>query len=207
MKAIARVRIALVVATWIAAGFGTVLSAGAHCDALDGPVVTAARKALAEGDVNLVLIWVQQRDEAEIRKTFEKTRAVRKLSAEARDLADLYFFETLVRIHRAGEGAPFTGLKPAGHMGAAIQAADKALENGKLEPVAKLLAGAVQEGLHGRFEQVQALKKFKEDDIATGRQYVAAYVAFIHYVEGIHDAAHATVERAHEQTKPAVHEH
>jgi hypothetical protein len=39
----------------------------AHCDGLDGPVVPAARKALETGDVNLVLIWVQKSDEAEIK--------------------------------------------------------------------------------------------------------------------------------------------
>ncbi len=85
-----------------------------HCDGMDGPVVQSAQRALAKGDVNLVLVWVQANDEAEIRKVFAKTMAVRKLNAEARELADLYFFETLVRIHRAGEGAPYTGLKPAG---------------------------------------------------------------------------------------------
>ena len=102
-----------------------------HCDGMDGPVVKAAQRALAKGDINLVLIWVQANDEAEIRKVFARTLAVRKLSPEARELADLYFFETLVRIHRAGEGAPYTGLKPAGRdLGPAIPAADKAIETG-----------------------------------------------------------------------------
>jgi hypothetical protein len=103
----------------------------AHCDGLDGPVVQAARKALETGEVNLVLIWVQKPDEAEIKRAFDHAQTVRKLSAEARELADRYFFETLVRIHRAGEGAPFTGLKPAGRdLGPAIPAADNALRDG-----------------------------------------------------------------------------
>jgi hypothetical protein len=29
----------------------------AHCDALDGPVVAAARKALDRSNANLILIW------------------------------------------------------------------------------------------------------------------------------------------------------
>ena len=89
------------------------LPAFAHCDGLDGPVVEAARKALGEGSVNAALIWVQKTDEAEITRAFQRTLAVRKVGAEARELADHYFFETLVRMHRAGEGAPYTGLKPA----------------------------------------------------------------------------------------------
>jgi uncharacterized protein DUF6448 len=87
----------------------------AHCDGMDGPVVKAAQKALQTGDVNLLLIWVQKKsDEAEIQKVFAETMAMRKLGPDAKALADRYFFETLVRLHRAGEGAPYTGLKPAG---------------------------------------------------------------------------------------------
>lgn len=92
----------------------TVLSknAFAHCDTLDGPVVQAARIALEKGDVRALVKWVQADDEKEIRVAFQKTLAVRAKGAEAKELADMYFFETLVRIHRAGEGAPYTGLKP-----------------------------------------------------------------------------------------------
>jgi hypothetical protein len=98
----------------LAAAFATTQIAQAHCDSLDGPVVNAARAALTESNVNLVLIWVQPDDESAVKHTFEKTLAVRRLNAEARELADMYFFETLVRVHRAGEGAPYIGLKPGG---------------------------------------------------------------------------------------------
>src|SRR5574341_1508897 len=106
----------------------------AHCDGLDGPVVKAAQRALESGNVNHVLIWVRKNDEGEIKQAFQKTLAVRKSSPQAKDLADTYFFETLVRIHRAGEGAPYTGLKPAGQdLGPAIPAADQALTSGSPE--------------------------------------------------------------------------
>ncbi|MBI3849064.1 MAG: hypothetical protein HY298_02060 [Verrucomicrobia bacterium] len=166
----------------------------AHCDSLDGPVVKAAQRALAEGNVNLVLIWVQKNDEAEIKAVFQKTLAVRKLNAEARELADTYFFEMLVRIHRAGEGAPYTGLKPAGRdLGPAIPAGDKALETGQLEPVQRLLSNEMEHGLHERFKEALAKRKFRHDDVETGRAYVNAYVAYIHYIEGLHQAAKGAV--------------
>ena len=104
----------------------------AHCDTLDGPVVSAARKALDSGNANLALVWVRKADEAEIRTAFQKARAVRKAGGEARDLADTYFFETLVRVHRAGEGAAYTGLKPAGKPEPSVAAADQAIATGKL---------------------------------------------------------------------------
>ena len=158
-----------------------------HCDGIDGPVVKAAQQALAKGDVNPILIWVQANDEAEIRRVFAKTLAVRKLNPEARELADLYFFETLIRIHRAGEGAPYTGLKPAGRdLGPVILAADKAIETGAVEPLVKLVTSESTNGIRERFQKVTAAKKFNAEDVSAGRGYVKAYVEFVHYVEGLH---------------------
>ncbi|MGB9276489.1 MAG: DUF6448 family protein [Terrimicrobiaceae bacterium] len=165
-------------------------TAHAHCDGLDGPVVKAAQNALAEGNVNLVLIWVPKDDEAEIKRAFEKTVAVRKLNPEARELIDLYFFETLVRIHRAAEGAAYTGLKPAGRdLGPAIPAADKALETGNVDPVVKLLLEKMEHGLHEHFKETLAKTKRDPNDVEAGRAFVKAYVEYIHYVEGLYEAA------------------
>ena len=162
----------------------------AHCDGLDGPVVKAARQALDTGNLNLVLIWVQKDDVAEIKNAFQKTLTVRKLSLTAKEMADNYFFETLVRVHRHGEGAPYTGIKPAGRdLGPAIPAADKALEAGSVEPVVKLLTDAVQKGLREQFTSAVSKKKFHKDDVAAGQQYIGAYVEYIHYVERIYEAA------------------
>jgi hypothetical protein len=162
----------------------------AHCDGLDGPVVEAARKALETGNVNLVLIWVQEQDEKAIKEAFRRTIAVRKLSPEAKDMADVYFFETLVRFHRAGEGAPYTGLKPAGRdLGPAIPAADKALEDGSAEALVKLLADCVREGVLEQFKHASEKKKFNPDDVGEGREFVEAYVEFVHYVERIYEAS------------------
>ena len=160
----------------------------AHCDGLDGPVVKAAQRALETHNPALVLIWVQEKDEAEIRKTFEQTVVVRALGPQARELADRFFFETLVRMHRAGEGAPFTGLKPAGRdLGPAIPAADEAVRIGSVEPVRHLLTVAMQERLGQQFGEVLATKTFDPDDVAAGRAYVKAYVEFIHFVELLYD--------------------
>lgn len=172
----------------------------AHCDTLDGPVVKAAESALETGDLNLVLIWVQKDGEMEVREAFEKARAVRKLGKEAQELADRYFFETVVRIHRAGEGAPYMGLKPAGlDMGPAIPAADKAIESDSPDKVLDLLTDAVRDGLKSRFAQVKSKKNFPGNDVEAGREYVKSYVIFIHYVEGLYESAtKAGSEHGHE---------
>jgi hypothetical protein len=170
-------------------------TAAAHCDGMDGPVVTAARAALDSGRVESALIWVEPGDEAEVRRAFERARAVRGLGPEAKELADLHFFETVVRLHRAAEGAPFAGLAPAGRdLGPAIPGADRALENGSLEALERLLVQSVERGLRGRFEAARARKDFRAGDVGAGRAWVAAYVPFVHYVERIHTAATAPAE-------------
>ncbi len=181
----------------------------AHCDGLDGPVVLAAKKALETNNVNLVLIWVQQENEDEIKRVFDHTLAVRKLGPKAQQLADWYFFETLVRIHRAGEGAPYTGLKPAGRdLGPAIPAADKAVESGSAQEVLKLLTDAVHSGLHERFTQVMESKNYDINDVEAGRKFVKAYVGFVHYVEGIFNTAQKVVHgHAEIEQNQQHHEH
>jgi hypothetical protein len=162
----------------------------AHCDGMDGPVVKASQRALETENVNLVLIWVQKQDEAEIKEVFQKTLAVRKLSPAAKELAERYFFETLVRLHRAGEGAPYTGLKPAGRdLGPAIPAADKAIADGAAESLLHLLTVAVQDGVREQFKHVTAKKPFDKADVEAGRAYVNTYVAFMHYVERLYAVA------------------
>lgn len=179
---------------------GTSSSALAHCDTLDGPVIAAARQALDQNNPNLVLIWVSKEKEREIMVAFDKAITVRTLSPTAKQTADTYFFETLVRVHRAGEGAPYTGLKPAGtDPGPAIPAADKALDTGNLAPVARLLSDTMQAGLREQFKAVQARKNFDRNDVAAGREYVEAYVGYVHYVEGLYDAARARVHGHYEE--------
>jgi hypothetical protein len=161
----------------------------AHCDTLDGPVVATAKAALEKGDVTSILKWVKKVNETEIRDAFKQTLAVRKQSAEAKELADMYFFETLVRIHRAGEGAPYTGLKRAGtEIEPGVVAADKALESGKVDELVKETGDEVAHGIRERFARVQATKKDADKNVAAGREYVEAYVGYVHYVEGLHEA-------------------
>lgn len=162
-------------------------SAAAHCDSMDGPVVKAAQRALQSGKVELVLMWVRLQDELEIREAFARTVAVRKLSTEAESLADRWFFETLVRVHRAGEGEPYTGLKPAGiEPAAGIAAADRALALGSMDTLAQGLTSHLGEVLRERFERVQSLRGYDLADVEAGRRYVHAYVEFIHFVERLH---------------------
>ena len=180
-----------------------------HCDTLDGPVVALARKALEERNVNHVLPWVRAQDEPEVRRAFEHAQAVRELGPKARDLADRHFFETVVRIHRTGEGEGFTGLKPAGlDLGPAIPAADRALETGSPDELLKLLVDALTAGVRARFHEAAHKKEYDPNDVAGGRRYVEAYVTYAHYVETLWVAAsgeaHHHHAEAHEEHEPLL---
>ena len=163
----------------------------AHCDTLDGPVVGDARVALDKADVTPVLKWVKASDEPELREAFAKAQSVRKLNPEAKALADSYFFETLVRIHRAGEGAPYTGLKPAGTVEPPIAMADLALAKGNVDDLAKAIASHAEAGVRERFQHALTTRQHAQESVAAGRDYVAAYVTYVHYVERLAQAVHA----------------
>ncbi len=195
-------RTVFMVALFVGLG-GPVGRVQAHCDTMDGPVVKAARVALEKGDVTGVLKWVQPGQEAEIHAAFDETLAVRALGKKARDLADKYFFETLVRVHREGEGAPYTGLKPAGTVEPVIAASDKALETGSVEDLTHRITQLVAEGIRRRFGETMEKKEHAEHHVAAGREFVASYVEFIHYVERLHADALGSAGHHAETVKPA----
>ncbi|HVS15089.1 MAG TPA: DUF6448 family protein [Thermoanaerobaculia bacterium] len=157
----------------------------AHCDSLAGPVVQDARLALDRRDPTPVLKWVDQHHEDEIREAFDRTLEVRAQGDAARELADRFFFETLVRIHRAGEGEAFTGLKPASKVDPGIAAADEALRAGSAQELAGRLSAAVEAGVAERLAIALQRKEHATDSVEAGREYVAAYVDYVHFVESL----------------------
>ena len=161
-------------------------NAAAHCDTLDGPVVETARTALDTGDVTPLLKWIKTGDEKVIRAAFQKTLAVRTKGSEVKELADTYFFETLVRIHREGEGAPYTGLKPGEAVDPAVALADKALGNGSVDKLVNVLTNAMANGIREGFSRAYENQKHADNSVAAGREFVESYVIFTHYVEGLH---------------------
>jgi len=198
---------AMVFFMMFAAFWSLPLMAHAHCDTMDGPVVNTARMALEKGDVTPVLKWVRKNDEDEIKGQFQKTLTARKQGKEAKELADRYFFETLVRIHRAGEGAPYTGLKSE-PVEPIIQAADKAIDTGSADHLVKHMTESVAAGIRERFDRVRETKKHSDESILKGREFIEAYVAFTHYVERL--AADAGGAMHHGAAEPAAgreHQH
>ncbi len=184
-------------------------SADAHCDTLDGPVVKDSRVALDSKDVTPVLKWIPPDKEGEVREAFQHTLAVRALGPEARALADRSFFETLVRLHRAGEGESYTGLKPAGtRVDPGIEASDTALDTGSVDALATRLAKEVEQGLRRRYARAAEARKRAAQSVELGREYVAAYVEFMHYTERIlADATAEATHAGHREAAPSEHAH
>lgn len=158
----------------------------AHCDTMNGPVVTEAQAALEKGDVTPVLKWVRPEDEEEVRAAFKRTMAARSAGQAAREVADLYFFETVVRLHRASEGEPYTGLKPAGPFEPPVSASEKAIAEGSAAGLVKEIGQSMQKGVQDRFQHLMETRKHRDESVAAGREYVEAYVQFFGYVEGLY---------------------
>ena len=165
----------------------------AHCDTMDGPLIADARKAMGQNNVNYVLKWVSAANESEIRDAFNLVMKVKGLSPEAKELSEKYFFDTLVRIHRAGEGEPFTGVKPSGTpIDDKVLAADKSIEIGNLSPLKNMVSKDILQELTKRFNKVMSLKNFEVNNVAAGREYIEAYVQFFKFAEGEKES-HLTV--------------
>jgi hypothetical protein len=142
-----------------------------HCDSLDGPVVKAAGRALAERNVDLVLPFVHEDGEQEVRD-------------------------------RAREGAPYTGLKPAGlGHGPVVPVAERAIETGSPDELVELLTGMVEEEIRGRFERLMRLKMQANGDLGANRAYVESMLGLEVWSHSIYRALHAAPHEAHQ------HEH
>lgn len=158
----------------------------AHCDTMGGPVVKDAKVALEKKDVTSVLKWVKKEKEPEVRAAFEVALTERAKSPEAKEKADMKFFETLAKIHREGEGEPFTGIKPADAIEPIEAEADKALDAGSVDTLTIEMSQHLTGGVKERFDRVLDKKKHMDDSVDAGREYVEAYVEYLHYVEGVH---------------------
>ena len=159
----------------------------AHCDSYDGPVIKDAEKALKTNNVNLVLKWVTKEQEKEITTLFKKTYDLRNGDKGVYEIVEKHFFETLVRLHRETEGAPYTGLKPAGSTKQIIQMTDKALKENNVEDFLLKLNNHIDKVVREKYEKVSKLDKVKDNSVEEGREFVEAYVDYTHTVEAIHD--------------------
>ena len=172
-----------------------VQSAQAHCDSLDGPVAKAVQKALDSGNLNPVLAYAPATAEVEIRAAFERSRKVRVLGDEAQTLADRAFMETVIRLHRAGEGATYTGLKPAGlDYGPVIPAAEHAVETGDVAKLKAVLIEKIEHALNERLAHVRELKNAPLEpktaaEVPHSRERISAELSFITFAENLHQAA------------------
>lgn len=186
----------------------------AHCDTMNGPIIPEAKAALDKGDVTPILKWVKSENEGEIRAAFARAVVVRAQGAEAKELADQFFLETLIRLHRAGEGAPYTGLKdePAEPI---TLVADKALAEGSIDEMIEAICRHMTKAVKENFDKVLEARKSKDESVHAGREFVEAYVTYMHHVEGIHNAVisvsghshEADAEGSIEQEKDSEHRH
>lgn len=173
----------------------------AHCDSYDGPVVKDAMKALETNNVSLVLKWVDVKQEQEITSLFNKTYNFRNGDREIYILVEKHFLETLVRLHRETEGAPFTGLKPAGTTKAIVQLSDNAIGSNSVDDLISQLKHHIEKVVREKYQKVVELNKVKDSSVEKGREYVKAYIDYTHTLEAIHDIIELS------NTGQSVHKH
>jgi hypothetical protein len=159
----------------------------AHCDTMDGPLVADIKKSLKSKNIMPVLKWIKKSDEEEIKNMFERVLSFSKENSEQKELLDMYFIETVVRVHRKGEGAPYNGLKPSGFpIDPIIKKGDLSITSGKVDDLAELLSKEIKIKIKNKFEKAWELKKNANLDVEIGRKYTEAYADYIHFIESLH---------------------
>lgn len=166
----------------------------AHCDTESGPVAVDARKALETGTFKTVAIWVGEEQSDELRSAFDQSLPVYQMGGKAAKLAEQYFMETAVRLHRQAEGFPYTGLKPAQPLPLDVATAERALETGDIEPVLELLEAELRKKVTALFDEARAARKEKEKSLDAGREWADAYVEYVIYVHGLYKTIKAGPE-------------
>lgn len=184
-----------------------------HCDTKDGPVVKAAREALNAANVKIILPYVPKLGEREVEEMFEKVMLVRNTCAGFQagvELAEEWFFENVVRVHRAGEGAPYSGLKPAGlSEGPVIPIAERAIKTESPDELMETMAKIVKEEVKKRFDKMARLKKRADKSVDDGREYVEAMLGLQVYSHRLYMTAISDPhEKGHEHSREKeVHNH
>lgn len=202
-----KTKTAAVASALIIANFAFAGNAAAHCDGLDGPVIIEARSALDKKDVTPLLKWVPEASEHTIKESFAKTLQERTKSKAAQEAADRKLFETLVRVHRESEGAPFTGIKPAGQIAPVVMEADAALAKKNVDQLAKHVAEQVEKSVHEKFEKAVHSRESADQSVAKGRDFVSNYVPYVHFVEGLNNMATQPPEHHAVDAKVSGHAH
>ncbi|MDD1775284.1 MAG: DUF6448 family protein, partial [Methanobacterium sp.] len=145
-------------------------------------LVKAAEKALEMENIKYVLPYVSSPDEEELKDAFEKTLLVRELSSEAAELADYWFFETAVRLHRRDEGKAYTGLKSADpDWGPILPKINRAIDTENVDELLNFLLNFIKEDIMIRFEELISRKDYDQNDVEEAREYINARTEFIRY--------------------------
>jgi len=186
-------------------GLGIVFSVFAHCDTVNGPVVSDAKQALEKANADIVLKWVRQQDEEKIRKAFNETLEKRKQHPKDKGNIDMSFYEEVVKLHRAGEGVEYSGIKTGEiKINPITEIADTALAKSDAGELIKMFPESARADIQSDFDEVMKKKKHMNENIAAGREYVASYVKFMHHIESLYGAENT---ETHGQNKETHHKH
>ncbi len=105
-----------------------------------------------------------------------------KAGKDAKEVADDWFFENTIRLHRAEKEHRTPGMKPAGlSEGPVVPRAEKAIETGDPKESIGFILKTVEDDLTHRFHHVMEKKKYDVNDVAAGREFIEAFIGWVVY--------------------------
>jgi len=207
MKNVLKTKTSWSVSVFILMNLTMIGNASAHCDGLDGPVITEAKVAIETRDVTPLLKWVPASSEPTLKKAFIENLQERLDGKALPAAVDKKFFATLVRLHRESEGASFTGIKPAGQIEPIVTAADAALKAKNVDRVAEHITAQLEKSIRDKFEATVHSQAYANQSVEQGREFVANYVQYVHFLEELNGMANQTEEHHATVQKASGHAH
>lgn len=152
-------------------------------DMTNGPVMGAAKMALDKGNVNYVLIWVPEESENKLKNLFEKTFCESRAGKDMEDIAINWYFETVKRLHRAGERRLYTCMNPDGSdERSVVPKVKRAIETGEADEIIGFIPKTKEHDFRHRLHHLIEKKNYDVNNVAAGREYVAEFIDFIIYL-------------------------
>jgi hypothetical protein len=152
----------------------------------DGPVISAAKRALETGNAHYILIWIPEESENTVKNLLEKAYCERYTQKNAYNHIVDWYFETINHLHSVHYG-PYnlTISTKAPEEKTIIFLVERTCESGNFEEITTVIQDTPSGEMRQRFNDVMKKRNYGVENIAAGRVYVSAFTDFIAFVNNL----------------------
>jgi hypothetical protein len=152
----------------------------------NGPVIRAAKMAMETGNASYILIWLPKEAENTLKNLLERTYCENRTRKNTQNHSIDWYFKSVNRLHSRYGWPDYPGMKfkETDEETIALMV-ERAFESGNFEEINSIIPLNHSGDARERFHKVMMKRNYSVDDIAAGRVYVSAFIAFIVYLHNL----------------------